>query len=77
MRAWPRIDPDAIKCPALLLAGSANAGALKWVTSNRQALDKANVQVEIVAGLDHRQEFSQVEQVYPLVTSFLKRCSRL
>lgn len=45
MRAWPRIDPDAIKCPALLLVGSANAGALKWVTSNRQALDKANVQV--------------------------------
>ena len=29
MRAWPRIDPDMVRCPALLLVGNANAGALK------------------------------------------------
>jgi len=50
---------------------------LKWVTSNRQALDRAKVRVEIVEGLDHLQEFSRVEQAYPLVTSFLKGCSGL
>jgi pimeloyl-ACP methyl ester carboxylesterase len=75
MRSWPSIDPDALRCPSLLMAGAKNQGAMKWIASNRQALDRANVQVEIVDGLDHAQEFSQVEQVCPLVTPFLSRCS--
>jgi pimeloyl-ACP methyl ester carboxylesterase len=75
MRNWPRIDPEAVKCPAMLLAGTRNKGTLRWVESNRQALERANIQVEIVDGLNHPQEFSQVEQVYPLVATFLKKCS--
>ena len=71
MRSWPSIDPGAVRCPVLLLAGSRNKGTVKWIESNRQALERANVQVEIVEGLDHPQEFSQVEQVYPIVASFL------
>ena len=73
MRDWPSIDPGEVRCPALLLAGSRNTGVMKWIAANRQALDRANVQIEIVDGLDHPQEFSQVEQVYPLVAPFLKK----
>ena len=72
MRAWPSIAPDAVRCPSMLLVGTGNKGVYKWVTSNRQALDKANVQIEVVEGLNHPQEFSKIEQVYPLVAPFLK-----
>jgi pimeloyl-ACP methyl ester carboxylesterase len=75
MREWPSIEPDAVRCPSLLLAGTRNTAVMTWIASHRQALDTANVQVEIVDGLDHPQEFTRIEQVYPLVTPFLKRCS--
>jgi pimeloyl-ACP methyl ester carboxylesterase len=73
MRDWPRIDPDAVRCPTLLLAGTRNKGTVKWIEANRPALENANIQVAIVEGLDHPQEFSQVEQVYPIVAAFLHR----
>lgn len=73
MRAWPSIDPGDLHCPALLLVGAKNKNTLQWVDTNRQALERAGVAIKIVAGLNHAQEFSQVEQVYPLVSSFLKR----
>jgi pimeloyl-ACP methyl ester carboxylesterase len=75
MRAWPRIDPGVIRCPALLLVGTQNTSVLKWVNSNRKVLERAKVEIEIVEGLDYSREFSQIEQVYPVVASFLKRCS--
>lgn len=73
MRSWPKIDPGEVRCPALLLVGTNNKGTLKWVEANRQALEAADIQVEIVKGLNHLQEFSQVDQVYPVVVSFLKK----
>jgi pimeloyl-ACP methyl ester carboxylesterase len=73
MRDWPSLEPGAVRCPAMLLVGTRNKGVLKWVRSNREVLDRAAIRIEIVEGLNHRQEFSQVEQVYPAVSSFLKR----
>jgi pimeloyl-ACP methyl ester carboxylesterase len=75
MRDWPTIDPAALRCPALLLAGSRNKTVTAWLASNLPALDQANVQVEIVKDLDHSQEFTRLDQVYPLVTPFLQRYS--
>jgi hypothetical protein len=71
MRNWPRIDPEAVRCPVLLLAGTRNKGVIKWIQANRQALLDAKVQIEIVEGLNHPEEFTQAEQVYPIVNSFL------
>ena len=73
MRSWPSIDPGAVRCPTLLLAGTRNKGTVRWIEDNRPALERANVQVALVEGLDHPQEFSQVEQVYPIVASFLQQ----
>ena len=73
MRAWPGIMPQDIHCPVLLLVGTRNQGALNWVKSNQAALDLAKVQVEVVDGLNHSQEFSDIERVFPIVSSFLKR----
>jgi pimeloyl-ACP methyl ester carboxylesterase len=74
MRAWPAIDPDAVKCPALLVVGTQNKGTYKWVNAHRSLLEQTHVCVEIVEGLNHPQEFTQVELVFPAVSKFLQRC---
>ncbi len=75
MRDWPSVHPGDMRCPALLLAGTRNKGAMSWVRSNREALDSAGVVVEIIEGLNHQQEFSQIDRVFPAVSAFLKRHS--
>lgn len=72
MRSWPSIDPRSLRCPTMLLVGSENKSALSWVQSNSDLLEDADVTVEIVPGLNHPQEFSQIEQVFPLASLFLK-----
>jgi pimeloyl-ACP methyl ester carboxylesterase len=71
MRAWPAVDAAEMMCPAMLLAGSRNRSAMTWIDANRQELDSAGVRVEIVPGLDHPAEFSQLDKVFPPVIRFL------
>jgi pimeloyl-ACP methyl ester carboxylesterase len=75
MRAWPKIELGDIRCPTLLLMGTKNAGMLKWTQSNQEALNSAAVQVEIVEGLNHSQEFSKIDRVFPVVRPFFNRCN--
>ena len=72
MRKWPDVSPGDMQCPALLLAGSKNKSAIQWIEANQDALDAGKVKVEIVTGLNHPQEFSQIERVFPPVYSFLR-----
>lgn len=72
MRQWPRIEPGEIHCPALLLVGAENKSTLRWVKSNQEVLDNAHIQIEIVAGIDHNQEFNEIERVFPVISQFLK-----
>ncbi len=72
MRDWPSIDPADIRCPTMLLVGTKNKKVLSWVRQNREALDRAEIRIEVIEGLSHQQEFSQIDQVYPAVTSFLR-----
>lgn len=72
MRGWPRIDPGQVRCPTMLLSGTKNKAAMNWIESNRAALDAGPIRVEIIEGLNHPQEFSQIERVYPVASAFLK-----
>ncbi|MCJ7661170.1 MAG: alpha/beta hydrolase [Anaerolineales bacterium] len=71
MRACPSIQPIDLKCPAILLVGSRNKNLMKYVQSEQSALDAAGIQMEIINGLNHQQEFSQIDQVFPVVSTFL------
>ena len=75
MREWPKINPNEVNCPALLLAGNKNSSVIDWLKPNQTSLDRANVQVEIIDGLNHQQEFSNIDRVYPIVKPFLSRWS--
>jgi len=69
--AWPSIQPIDLKCPVILLVSSRNKNLLKYVQSEQSALDAAGIQMEIINGLNHQQEFSQIDQVFPVVCTFL------
>ena len=77
MRGWPSIEPGDLQCPALLLAGTKNRSAMAWLKENDEPLARAGVQVEIIAGLTHQQEFSQIDRVYPAVTAFFGHTAEL
>jgi hypothetical protein len=72
MRGWPSIEAEDLDCAALLLAGTRNKGVMGWLEAERESLDRAGVQVEIVEGLTHQQEFSQIDRVFPAVRSFFE-----
>ena len=72
MRGWPSIEAGDVDCATLLLAGTKNRSVLEWLERNDEALERAGARVEIVEGLTHQQEFTQIEQVYPIVRSFFE-----
>ena len=72
MRGWPNIELADLKCPTILLVGSKNENVMNYVEVNRQALDKAGIQVNIIDGLNHQQEFNKINLVFQSVNSFLK-----
>jgi pimeloyl-ACP methyl ester carboxylesterase len=72
MRDWPSIEPSDIHCPTMLLAGTKNKSTMDWVKAHRGVLDSARTRVELVEGLNHNQEFTEINRVFPIVSSFLK-----
>jgi pimeloyl-ACP methyl ester carboxylesterase len=72
MRDWPSVEPGEVGCPVLLLTGTKNMSTLGWVEANHIALDAAGVQTEVIKGLTHDQEFTRIDRVFPVVSSFFK-----
>lgn len=72
MRGWPSVEAAEVRCPTMLVVGTKNRSTREWVRSNRAELDGAGIQIEIIEGLNHQQEFSQIERVYPVISSFFK-----
>ena len=72
IRQWPQVEPGDLRCPIMLLTGSKNKYVLEWIKTNRESLDRTHIQVEIMAGLTHIQEFSQIDRVFPIVSSFFR-----
>jgi pimeloyl-ACP methyl ester carboxylesterase len=72
MRSWPSVEAGDVNCPTLLFAGTKNRSVLEWLEGNGESLERAGVQVEILDGLTHQQEFSQINRVYATVRSFFE-----
>ncbi len=69
---WPVVEPGTIHCSTMLLIGTANEPVMAWLDANRQALEAEDVQLALVDGLDHFQEFTEVDKVLPVVSTFFK-----
>jgi len=72
MRAWPRVDPGDVRCPALLVVGTKNKNCMSWVDIHREELVQAGIELQIIDGLTHNQEFAEVDQVFPVISQFFK-----
>jgi pimeloyl-ACP methyl ester carboxylesterase len=68
---WPPIEPPDLRCPAYVFAGSKNTAATSALAARGAEIEKAGVRVQIFEGLDHMQEFSEGEIVFPGARSFL------
>ena len=70
MLAWGHVEPRDVRCPALWLAGSRNEPAISGIREYRKSLEGTKVRVQVVEGLDHMEEFYEVDQVFPLMQNF-------
>ena len=73
MRDWPRVDPGDVRCPTILLVGTKNKNVIRWVETQREELDQAGVELQIIEGLTHNQEFTEIDRVFPVIQPFFKK----
>lgn len=72
MLDWGSVEPADIRCPTLWLSGTRNENTMASIEQYAAALREPNclVQVETVAGLNHQEEFAQIDDVLPLLLKF-------
>ena len=68
---WPVVRPRGLNCPALLIMGSCNVDAVAQAERYREEMAEAGVRVEVLEGLGHYQEFTDVDRVFPVIQRFL------
>ncbi len=73
MLDWPAIEPHDLRCPTLWLVGSENAPAMASVQAYHAVLPASIVQTQIVDGLNHRQELTEIDTVLPMMRAFTDR----
>ena len=76
MLSYPPVEPPDMKCPTLWLVGSNNAGAMESVARYRDRLTGTKVTLLVVDGLNHPQEFEQIDRVFPREIEFTRSHAR-
>lgn len=70
---WSTVTPADIRCPALWLIGSENDKAMESLNQYHEEIPASKVEVQIIDGLNHVQEFDRIEQVLQVILSFIKQ----
>jgi pimeloyl-ACP methyl ester carboxylesterase len=68
---WRAIEPADLGCPTLWLMGSENETAIASVKEYEEKLKTSKVQVEVLDGLGHMEEFTEINRSLPAILSFL------
>lgn len=68
--AWPALEPAEIRCPTLWLVGAENEAALASVEHTRHVLATTAVRAQVVPGLTHTQELTEIDTVLPMMLAF-------
>ncbi|WP_420642044.1 alpha/beta fold hydrolase [Candidatus Leptofilum sp.] len=72
MLDWEINEPQDLLCPALWLSGSGNESTVASIKKYRETAVQSSVQIEIVPGLTHIQEFEEIDRVFPIMLEFVK-----
>ncbi|MCP4357688.1 MAG: alpha/beta hydrolase [Chloroflexi bacterium] len=70
MLDWGSIEPTDLPCPTLWLSGSENEGTIASIQAYQAQLKTSRVQVQTIKGLNHAQEFSEVDKVFLAMLAF-------
>lgn len=70
MLDWGMNEPEDLLCPALWLSGSKNEGTMTSIQAYEETAVKSGVQIEVVDGLTHIQEFEEIDRVLPIMLAF-------
>jgi pimeloyl-ACP methyl ester carboxylesterase len=66
---WTAVIPSDLHSPTLWLIGSENMGAMASLSEYQESLPKS-VQVHVIEGLTHEQEFTEIDKVLPVLLEF-------
>ncbi len=66
---WTTVLPGDLRSPTLWLIGSENKGAMASLSEFQESLPNS-VQVRVIEGLTHRQEFTDIDKVLPSLLEF-------
>lgn len=72
MLEWGIVRPGDLRCPTLWLFGTENPSALDSYKECQSALKGSKVQVHMIEGMTHIQEFTEIDQVFPVLLAFTK-----
>jgi pimeloyl-ACP methyl ester carboxylesterase len=72
MLEYQPVEPADMKCPTLWLVGTKNAVAMASVAAYRERLAGTRVTLTTLDDLTHPQEFSKIEQAFPIELAFTR-----
>ncbi|RJP54921.1 MAG: hypothetical protein C4583_01450 [Anaerolineaceae bacterium] len=73
MLDWGIVTPADLLCPTLWLIGTENDKALESYREYEAEIPGSKVQVHLLEGLNHEQEFNNIKQVLPRILDFLRK----
>lgn len=71
MLDWRAIEPADIGCRTLCLIGSKNEPAMASLTEYEEELKTSKVRVEVIDGINHLEEFTEIDRSLPLMLAFM------
>jgi pimeloyl-ACP methyl ester carboxylesterase len=71
MLDWGTVTPKDLRCPTLWIIGTENDMALESYREYEPEIPHSKVQVHLFEGLNHEQEFENIEQVLPVILTFI------
>lgn len=76
MIGYPPVEPADMKCPTLWVVGTLNENAYASAKEYQGKLAGTKVTLEIVEGLNHPQEHSAIDRVFPREVAFTRANAR-
>ena len=71
MLDWRAIEPTDLRCQTLWLVGSKNEMTMASIREYDEKLKMSKVRVETIEGLNHGEEFAQIDRILPLMLAFM------
>jgi len=70
MLDWPAVEPADLRCSTMWLVGTDNENAMPSVKEYSEQLGRTKVVLQLVPGLTHEEELTNVDNVFPRMLKF-------